>query len=457
MFQNLSQRLQATFDNLGRSGRVTENDVKQAMRDVRLALLEADVSLSVVKDFVKRVSDRAVGLELSKSLQPGQMVLKVVHEELRTTLGEPGRLNFAGSQKPHIIMLVGLQGSGKTTTAGKLAVHLRREGRKPFLIACDTYRPAAVDQLISLAKQIDVPYYDEGTRSKPEDIAQRGIKAALNAGASVAIVDTAGRLQIDENLMGELVEIKKRLQPAEILLVADAMTGQEAVNIASGFNDRVGITGLILTKVDGDARGGAALSMRAVTQVPIKFLGIGEKLDGFEVFHPERLVDRILGMGDVMTLIEKAESVYEEEEAEKLAQRMLQNEFTLQDYLEQLQKIRSMGPINQLLGMIPGASKLQAQVDPIEAEKRLKKTEAIIQSMTLRERNNPKLLDASRKRRIAKGSGTQVRDVNELIQQYRTMKEMMKSLRKGNFPNLPGMGGTKGRGGRGRGGFGAFK
>jgi len=454
MFQNLSQRLQATFDNLGRNGRVTENDVKQAMRDVRLALLEADVSLSVVKDFVKRVSDRAVGLELSKSLQPGQMVLKVVHEELRTTLGEPGRLNFAGSQKPHVIMLVGLQGSGKTTTAGKLAVHLRREGRKPFLIACDTYRPAAVDQLISLAKQIDVPYYDEGVRSKPEDIAQRGVKAALSAGATVAIVDTAGRLQIDENLMGELVEIKTRLQPAEILLVADAMTGQEAVNIASGFNERVGISGLILTKVDGDARGGAALSMRAVTQVPIKFLGIGEKLDGFEVFHPERLVDRILGMGDVMTLIEKAEAVYEQEEAEKLAQRMLQNEFTLQDYLEQLQKIRNMGSITQLLGMIPGMSKLQSQIDPLEAEKRLKKTEAIIQSMTLRERSNPKLLDASRKRRIAKGSGTQVRDINELIQQYRSMKDMMKNLRRGNLPNLPGLGGLKGRAGRGRGGFG---
>ncbi len=454
MFQNLSQRLQATFDNLGRNGRVTENDVKQAMRDVRLALLEADVSLSVVKDFVKRVSDRAVGLELSKSLQPGQMVLKVVHEELRTTLGEPGRLNFAGSQKPHVIMLVGLQGSGKTTTAGKLAVHLRREGRKPFLIACDTYRPAAVDQLISLAKQIDVPYYDEGVRSKPEDIAQRGVKAALSAGATVAIVDTAGRLQIDENLMGELVEIKTRLQPAEILLVADAMTGQEAVNIASGFNERVGISGLILTKVDGDARGGAALSMRAVTQVPIKFLGIGEKLDGFEVFHPERLVDRILGMGDVMTLIEKAEAVYEQEEAEKLAQRMLQNEFTLQDYLEQLQKIRNMGSITQLLGMIPGMSKLQSQIDPLEAEKRLKKTEAIIQSMTLRERSNPKLLDASRKRRIAKGSGTQVRDINELIQQYRSMKDMMKNLRRGTLPNLPGLGGLKGRAGRGRGGFG---
>jgi signal recognition particle subunit SRP54 len=454
MFQNLSQRLQATFDNLGRNGRVTENDVKQAMRDVRLALLEADVSLSVVKDFVKRVSDRAVGLELSKSLQPGQMVLKVVHEELRTTLGEPGRLNFAGSQKPHVIMLVGLQGSGKTTTAGKLAVHLRREGRKPFLIACDTYRPAAVDQLINLAKQIDVPYYDEGVRSKPEDIAQRGVKAALSAGATVAIVDTAGRLQIDENLMGELVEIKTRLQPAEILLVADAMTGQEAVNIASGFNERVGISGLILTKVDGDARGGAALSMRAVTQVPIKFLGIGEKLDGFEVFHPERLVDRILGMGDVMTLIEKAEAVYEQEEAEKLAQRMLQNEFTLQDYLEQLQKIRNMGSITQLLGMIPGMSKLQSQIDPLEAEKRLKKTEAIIQSMTLRERSNPKLLDASRKRRIAKGSGTQVREINELIQQYRSMKDMMKNLRRGTLPNLPGLGGLKGRAGRGRGGFG---
>jgi signal recognition particle subunit SRP54 len=439
MFENLSERLQATFDRLGRSGHLTENDVNTAMREVRLALLEADVALPVVKDFVNRVKERAVGAEVAKSLKPGQMVVKIVHEELMETLGEPGRLNFSGSTKPHVIMLVGLQGSGKTTTAAKLALHLRREGRQPFMVAADTYRPAAVDQLVTLAKQIQVPYYEEGTSAKPADIAVRGLKAAQEADAAVVLLDTAGRLQIDESLMAELEEIKRRTKPVEIILVADSMTGQEAVNIADGFNKRVGITGLILTKVDGDARGGAAISMREVTGVPIKFLGTGEKLDGFEMFHPDRLASRILGMGDVLTLIEKAEEAFDEQEALKLQKKLMQNQFTLQDFLEQLQKIRKMGSINQLLGMIPGMSRLQDQVDEQDMELRIKRVEAIINSMTSAERANPRVLNASRKKRIASGSGVEVRDVNDVLKQFQTMQKMMGQFRKGRFPGFPGM------------------
>lgn len=441
MFENLSQRLQKTLEGLGRSGKLTEKDVDVAMREVRLALLEADVALPVVKGFVSRVKERAVGAEILKSLNPSQQVIKIVHDELNDVLGEAGRLDFSGGQPPHVIMLVGLQGSGKTTTAAKLAVYLRKEGRKPFFIAADTYRPAAVEQLISLAKQIDVPIHQEGTTSKPEDIAVRGVKAAKEADANVIILDTAGRLQIDDSLMGELERIKARVSPVEVLLVADAMTGQEAVNIATGFNERVGITGLVLTKIDGDARGGAAISMREVTGVPIKFLGTSEKVDGLELFHPDRLVDRILGMGDVMTLIEKAEELYEEEEAERLSKRIMENDFTLQDYLEQLQKIRQMGPFTQLMGMIPGMGKLAQQIDPQDAEKRLRKVESMIQSMTAAERKDPTILNASRKKRIASGSGREVRDVNELIQQYRVMQQMMKEMRRGGFGGLGGMGG----------------
>lgn len=436
MFEGLSKRLQETFDRLGKGGRITENDLNTVMRDVRMALLEADVALPVVKDFVGRVREAAAGAEVHKALRPAQQVVKIVHNELTATLGEPGRLNFFSGSKPHVIMLVGLQGSGKTTTAAKLSVYLRREGRQPFLVACDTYRPAAVDQLVTLGKQIGVPVYEEGTSAKPVDIAVRGLAAAKAANAAVCIIDTAGRLQIDDTLMAELEEIKRRTHPAEVLLVADAMTGQEAVNIAQGFNQRVGITGLILTKVDGDARGGAAISMRAVTNVPIKFLGTGEKIDGFEVFHPDRLVDRILGMGDVMTLIEKAEAEFDEDEAEKLAKKMLQNQFTLQDFLEQLQRIKRMGPISQILGMIPGMSKLQlaGQIDQQDLDKRLKRVEAIINSMTPKERANPKVLNASRRKRIAAGSGTQVRDVNEVLNQFQQMQTMMGQLRKGRMP-----------------------
>jgi signal recognition particle subunit SRP54 len=441
MFGSLSQRLQETFDRLSTGGKLTENDVNTAMREVRMALLEADVALPVVKDFVNRVKERAIGSDVLRSLKPGQQVVKIVHEELIETLGEAGRLNLSGPNKPAVIMLVGLQGSGKTTTAAKLATYLRREGRQPFMVAADTYRPAAVDQLVTLAKQINIGYHQEGVTAKPEDIAVRGVEAAKAANAAVCIIDTAGRLQIDDNLMREIEEIKRRTKPAEILLVADAMTGQEAVNIARGFNDRVGITGMILTKVDGDARGGAAISMRAVTNVPIKFLGTGEKLDGFEVFHPDRLADRILGMGDMMSLIEKAEEAFDEAEAMKLQKKLMENKFTLQDFLEQLQRMRKMGPIGQILGMIPGISKLQMnnQIDEQQVGNRLSKVEAIINSMTADERNNPKKLNASRKKRIAKGSGVEVRDVNEVLNQFRQMQTLMGELRNGRMPRIPGM------------------
>jgi signal recognition particle subunit SRP54 len=432
MFEALTNRLQATFDRLGSSGRLTEKDVDVVMREVRMALLEADVALPVVKEFVKRVKERAIGAEVTKSLRPGQMVVKIVHEELIETLGDPGRLSFSGSTKPHVIMLVGLQGAGKTTTAAKLATYLRREGREPFLIAADVYRPAAVDQLITLAKQINIPYYEEGTSARPVDIVTRGLKAAKDANVSTVIVDTAGRLQIDDHLMAELEQIKQRTQ-------ADSMTGQEAVNIAQGFNDRVGITGLILTKIDGDARGGAAISMRAVTGVPIKFLGTSEKIDGFEVFHPDRLASRILGMGDMLTLIEKAEQSYDEEEAIRLQKKLMENQFTLQDFVDQLRKVRKMGPLNKIMGMIPGMNKIQDQIDPEEMERNLTRVEAIISSMTPDERHNPKKLNASRKKRIATGSGVDVRDVNQVLKQFRDMQKLMGQLRKGRMPKIPGL------------------
>ncbi|MCY3906808.1 MAG: signal recognition particle protein [Anaerolineaceae bacterium] len=437
MFESLSKRLQATVDRLGRSGHLTERDVSEVMREVRIALLEADVSLPIVKSFVRRVRERAQGAEILRSLKPGQMVLKIVHEELITTLGEPGRLDFRGSIKPHAIMLVGLQGTGKTTTATKLAVQLRREGRSPMLVACDTVRPAAVDQLVTLARQVDVPYFEEGVGVNPASIAAHSLKAAASDGADVVILDTAGRLQINDDLMAELQEIKRRTSPAEILLVADAMTGQEAVNIAQGFNEKVGITGLILTKVDGDARGGAAISMRAVTGVPVKFLSTGEKIDGFEVFHPDRLVSRILGMGDVLSLIERAQEEFDEAEAQDLQEKMLRDEFTLQEFLENLRRVRKMGPLGQLLNMVPGMGRLQEHVDQEEMEHNLRKVEAIILSMTPAERARPKLLNASRRKRIARGSGLQVSDVNQVVRQHRDMRKLMRQMRRGRI-KMPG-------------------
>lgn len=440
IFESLSERLQDVFSTLGRKGHLNEADVDTALREVRIALLEADVNLKVAKSFINRVKERAVGAEVQRSLQPAQQVIKIVNEELVATLGEPGRLNLAGPS-PRVIMLVGLQGSGKTTTAAKLALMLRREGRKPWMVAADTYRPAAVDQLVTLGKQLDIPVYQEGVNAAPPDICTRGLKAAKDAGATVVILDTAGRLQINEELMTELEAIKKRTEPAEVLLVADAMTGQEAVRIAEGFNERVHLTGLILTKVDGDARGGAAISMREVTGVPIKYMGTGEKVDGFEAFHPDRLASRILGMGDMLTLIEQAEQLYDEEEAERLQRKLLKNQFTLDDFLSQMQKIKRMGSIGKLLEMIPGMGQLRKQLnfDDQEAQTRMKRVEAIIQSMTSQERRNPKVLNASRKRRVASGSGTSVQEINQLLTQFRDMQRMLQQVKKGRMPNFPGM------------------
>lgn len=442
VFESLTNKLQEIFDRLGRRGVLTEADVDVALREVRLALLEADVALPVVKDFIKRVRERAIGAEVLKALKPGQMVIKIVFEELQATLGEPGRLNLSGAP-PVVIMLVGLQGSGKTTTAAKLALKLRREGRRPYLVAADTYRPAAVDQLKTLGKQLDVPVYDEGTSAAPPDIAERGLRKAREVGAGVLIVDTAGRLQIDERLMTELEQIKARLKPAEILLVADAMTGQEAVKIAEGFHTRIGITGLILTKMDGDARGGAAISMRAVTGVPIKFVGMGEKPDALDQFYPDRMAQRILGMGDMLSLIEKAQEAFDQREAERLSKKLMRAEFNLEDFLAQMQQVKRLGPISQLLSLIPGMSRLKDQINEAEADQSMRKIEAIIRSMTPEERRDPKILNASRKRRIARGAGyintekqperelEGIQEINALLRQFREMQKMMKMFKGG--------------------------
>ena len=430
MFESLGSRLQAVFDNLQKRGKLTEADVDVAMREVRLALLEADVNYKVVKDFVARVRERAIGQEVMRSLTPGQQVVKIVHDELVRTLGEPGRLNL-GAQSPAVIMLVGLQGAGKTTMAGKLALHLRKQGRRPLLVAADIYRPAAINQLETLGKQLDIPVYSEGTKADPVAVCANGVRQAINTGATTVILDTAGRLNIDEMMMGEIRGIKARVQPIETLLVADAMTGQEAVRVATDFNQAVSLTGLIMTKIDGDARGGAAISMREVTGVPIKFLGVGEKLNAIEVFHPDRLANRILGMGDVMTLIEQAQAEMDMEEAQRAGQRLVQGDFDLDDFLKQLQQVKRMGPIGKLLEMVPGMNKMAGDVDLSSAEKDLKSIEAMIQSMTPEERHNPRLLKASRKRRIAAGSGTTVQDINILLKQHREMQEMMKQFKGG--------------------------
>lgn len=431
MFESLGGRLQSVFDNLKKRGKLSEADVDAAMREVRLALLEADVNFKVVKEFVKRVRERAVGQEVMKSLTPGQQVVKIVNEELVTTLGEPGRLNL-GMQSPAIIMLVGLQGAGKTTIAAKLALYLRRKGGRPMLVAADTYRPAAIDQLQTLGKQLDIPVYSEGNQAKPPDICANGVKQARASGATAVILDTAGRLNIDPTMMDEIKSIKSRVQPIETLLVADAMTGQEAVRVATDFHQAVTLTGLIMTKIDGDARGGAAISMREVTGVPIKFLGTGEKLNAIEEFHPDRLAGRILGMGDVLTLIERAQQNMDQEEAQKAGQRLLEGQFNLEDFLKQMQQMKRLGPIGQLLEMIPGLGNATKGMDLSGAETELKKIEAIIHSMTLEERRNPKILKASRKKRIAKGSGTTVQDINILLKQFQEMQEMMKNFKGAN-------------------------
>ena len=435
IFENLSDRLQDIFSDLRKRGKLNEAAVDDAMRDIRLALLEADVHYGVVKDFVSRVRERAVGAEVQKSLTPGQQVVKIVHDELAKTLGKPGALNLTGNT-PHVIMLVGLQGSGKTTTAAKLGLHLRRDGHQPLLVAADTYRPAAVDQLVALGKQLSMPVHEEGVESNPPDIASNGLQHAERENHSVVIIDTAGRLQIDMDMMDELANIKKRVEPDEILLVADSMTGQEAVNIAQGFNEELAITGLILTKVDGDARGGAAISMREVTGVPIKFLGTSEKVDGLEVFHPDRLSGRILGMGDVLTLIERAEQQIDmdEEEALEMADKLRTASFTLADFYKQLQQVKKLGPLTQVLELA-GMGQITDQVPPEELDRQLKVFEAIISSMTERERERPRILNASRRKRIAAGSGTRVQDVNQLIKQFQAAQRMMKKLSKRGLPN----------------------
>ena len=438
VFDNLSDKLQDVFDNLGKKGRLTEADVDKALRQVRLALLEADVNYKVVKALVARVRERAVGADVMHSLSPAQQVIKIVHEELIRTLGEAAPLNLSG-HPPHVIMLVGLQGSGKTTTAAKLAKRLRKQGRRPLLVAADTYRPAAVKQLEILGEQLDIPVHSEGIEPPPPDIVNRALKRARKEARDVVIIDTAGRLTIDDQMMEELVQIKAISQPNEVLLVADAMTGQEAVRVASDFHQRVGLTGIILTKVDGDARGGAAISMRAVTGVPIKFIGVSEKLDGLEPFYPDRMASRILGMGDVLTMIEKAEEVMDKEEAARMEKKLRKGEFDLDDFLKQMRQVRKMGPLTSLLSMIPGMGQLAKEIDPEAADKELRHIEAIISSMTPEERRNPRIINASRKRRIAKGSGTSVQEVNELLSQFRQMQRLMKQLQSNKRGGLGGL------------------
>jgi signal recognition particle subunit SRP54 len=440
MFESLSDKLQDIFSQLGKRGVLREEDVKQVMREIRLALLEADVNYKVVKDFTSGVREKAVGEEVSRALNPAQQVIKIVHQELVDTLGDPGRLQLSG-QAPHIIMLVGLQGSGKTTTAAKMALHLRSQGHFPLMVAADVYRPAAIEQLEVLGRQLSIPVYSESVDANPPAIAKRSLEAARERGSDVIILDTAGRLQIDDQMMSELASIRDRVKPVEVLLVADAMTGQEAVNIAKGFDERVGLTGLILTKVDGDARGGAAISMRSVTGVPIKFLGTGEKLNELEPFHPDRLASRILGMGDMLSLIERAEEAFDAEQAAEMEQKLRKGEFDLEDFLDQLRQVRRMGPLQEILEMVPGMGNAMRGIDldQAEAEKQLKYVEAIILSMTPEERRNPRVLNGSRRRRIAEGSGTSVQQVNQLISQHRQMKRMMKRLNQGKLRGLQGL------------------
>jgi signal recognition particle subunit SRP54 len=441
-FESLSEKLSATFKKLRGKGRLSESDIKEAMRDVRLALLEADVSYKVVKDFIARVSERAVGKDVLESLTPAQMVIKIVNEELTETMGKENAKIAMASKPPTIIMLVGLQGAGKTTNGAKLAALLKKSGKRPLLVACDIYRPAAIKQLETVGAQVGVPVFQMGA-ADPVKIAIESIKHANDNGNDVVMLDTAGRLHIDENLMNELKNIKAKVQPHEIMLVVDAMTGQDAVNAAKAFDDALGIDSIILTKLDGDARGGAALSVRAVTGKPIKYAGIGEKLDGIEPFHPDRMASRILGMGDILTLIEKAEQNIDEKKALEMTNRLMTNRFTLTDFYEQLQSIKSMGSLSDIAGMLPGVDAKALSGATVD-EKALSRTAAIIQSMTQAERNNPSILNSSRKKRIAAGSGTQVVDINRLLKQFEMMQTMAKQMG-GKKMKMPFKGKNKGK------------
>ena len=433
-FESLSDKLTAAFKKLRGKGRLTAADIKEAMREVRLALLDADVSYKVVKDFTKTVTERASGSEVLEALSPTQMVIKIVNEELCSLMGgENQKLNI-GSRSPSVVMLVGLQGAGKTTNGAKLAGYIRKQGKRPLLVACDIYRPAAIKQLETVGAQLDLPVFQMG-QTNPVDIAKAAVEHARRHGNDIVFLDTAGRLHIDEELMNELRNIRDAVEPAEILLVVDAMTGQDAVNAATAFDEALGVTGVMLTKLDGDARGGAALSIRAATGKPIKFIGTGEKLDMIEPFHPDRMASRILGMGDVLTLIEKAEQSFDEKKAQEAAERLLQNRFTLSDYLDQMNQLRGMGDLGDIAGMIPGVD-AKALRGAIMDEKQLARQEAIILSMTKAERNNPSILNSSRKKRIAAGSGTSVVDVNRLLKQYDAMQQMVKQFSGKNMKKL---------------------
>jgi signal recognition particle subunit SRP54 len=438
MFDSLSERLNKVFQQLRRRGKLSAADVDVAMREVRVALLEADVHYSVVKDFIARVRERAVGIEVSEALNPAQQVIKIVHEELIATLGQPARLNLSG-QKPHVIMLVGLQGAGKTTTAAKLANILRNQGERVLLVAADPYRPAAVTQLQTLAGKIGVPVFHEEKTSPPEMVAH-AVDSARKGGSSVVILDTAGRSQLDDELMAELSAIHKKTIIGETLIVVDAMTGQEALNIAAGFNKAIPLTGIILTKMEGDARGGAAISIRSVTGIPIKFLSTGETIDALENYEPERLASRILGMGDMLTLIERAETTFEAETVRKQAEKLSSGQFTLEDFSDQLKQLKKLGSISQVMDMLPGGMGTAARMQsPEDAEKGLKMTEAIINSMTVAERRHPDLLNASRRRRIARGAGTDVQNVNRIIKQFREAQRIFKTIKKSGRQGLAGM------------------
>ena len=435
-FEGLSDKLQGLFKSLRGKGILTEDDINKAMREVRLALLEADVNFKVVKKFVANVKEKCLGEEVLASLTPGQQVIKIVNEELTALMGgTASRLTYSSSGFT-VILLAGLQGTGKTTSAGKLARYLKNEGKKPMMAACDVHRPAAIDQLEIVGKQVDVPVYADREEKRAEVIASRAAREAELKGYNVLIVDTSGRLHVDEDLMEELKRVKEAVKPHEILLVVDALTGQDAVTAASAFNEAVGIDGIIMTKLDGDSRGGAALSVREVTGKPIKFIGTGEKLDALDIFHPDRMASRILGMGDVLTLIERAEQQYDEEEAAALEKKIQQNQFTLEDFLEQMGQIRKMGGMRKVIGMLPGMNGQRVSEDDIErSEKEFVKMEAIIRSMTPAERADPKILNASRRRRIAKGSGQPVSQINQLIKRYdearKVMKQFAKPKRKG--------------------------
>jgi len=427
VFEGLSGKLQETLKKLRGKGRVTEKDVKEMMREIKLALLEADVNFKVVKDFINKVSERAVGQDVLESLTPGQQVIKVVHEELIDLMGKvPSKVTFS-PKPPTVYMMVGLQGSGKTTTSGKLANLLRKQGKNPLLVACDVYRPAAVKQLQVVGGQLNIPVFSMGDKANPVDIAKAAVEHAKLKQHDLVIIDTAGRLHINEELMDELSNIKSAVHPHEILLVVDAMTGQDAVNVAQSFNEKLGVDGVILTKLDGDTRGGAALSVKAVTGKPIKFVGMGEKLSDLEPFYPDRMASRILGMGDVLSLIEKAQEAFDEKKALELEKKMRSQQFTLEDFLEQMQQLKKMGPLNQVLGMIPGLNAKALQNVDID-EKKMSHVEAIIKSMTKQERNDPSIINGSRRKRIAAGSGTTIQEVNKLLKDFEEMRKMFKMM-----------------------------